>query len=134
MYEETTIPATTPDTVPIEPTAAPTEPETVPPETQQETLSETQLATEPETVPTEEVPTEAVQETAASSVVEYEIPETTEFIPTEAVSYVTETTTPVYIDVIETASNDISHSTLFGSFLICGTLVGLTLFRGKYGS
>lgn len=44
------------------------------------------------------------------------------------------TTEPVYIDVIESVGTDIVHASLFGDFLICGTLVGLALFRRIYGT
>ena len=46
----------------------------------------------------------------------------------------TEPTAPVYLDVIERSTSSIFHATLFGAFLICGTLVGLHLLRGRYGT
>ena len=35
---------------------------------------------------------------------------------------------------IQSVGLEIVHADLFGSFLICGTLVGLALFRGRHGS
>lgn len=56
--------------------------------------------------------------------------------PTEpSVIYVTEAPTePVYMDVIAETGSALMHSNLFGAFLICGTLVGLFLLRGRYGT
>lgn len=115
-------------------------------ETTQETFSadvETQ-ATEPVTVEMDPVPTEEAPATTAATVPApvstydpYEIiygvdsfPESTTAPTSETIPMTTE---PVYIEVIETVGSDIVHSTLFGAFLICGTLVGLTIFRRLYG-
>ena len=46
----------------------------------------------------------------------------------------TEPTAPVYLDVIQRSVNSLFQATLFGAFLICGTLVGLHLLRGRYGT
>lgn len=54
-----------------------------------------------------------------------------EYTPEETVPATTE---PVYIELIESVGTDIVHSSLFGSFLICDTLVGLALFRRLYGT
>ena len=56
--------------------------------------------------------------------------------PTEpSVIYVTEAPTePVYMDVIAETGRALMHANLFGAFLICGTLVGLFLLRGRYGT
>lgn len=90
---------------------------------------------------TEPVVTEQVPETTAGTVpAETEAPApasepaATEAIPETTAETVAMTTEPVYIDVIESVGNDIVHSFLFGSFLICGTLVGLALFRRIYGT
>ena len=74
----------------------------------------------------------------------YEISETMAYISSEGIvlednsEAITETvpmtTEPVYIDFIEASSNNIVHANLFGSFLICGTLVGIFLLRGRYGT
>ena len=45
-----------------------------------------------------------------------------------------EPTAPVYMSIIQDAESAIVHSNLFGAFLICGTLVGLFLLRGRYGT
>lgn len=103
--------------------------------------------TVPVTVPTEEptVPvTEAVIETSVPEETN-EISETLANVPTEGdvletfPAYFSETvpvTTEavVTVEIIETASSNITHASLFGSFLICGTLVGLFLLRGRYGT
>ena len=38
------------------------------------------------------------------------------------------------IQVIETVGTDIAHANLFAGFLVCGTLVGIFLLRGRYGT
>lgn len=47
---------------------------------------------------------------------------------------VQETETSSIIQAVETAATDLAHVNLFGSFLICGTLIGLALFRRIYGT
>ena len=37
--------------------------------------------------------------------------------------------TVVSVEVLQDMTSDIVHANLFGSFLICGTLVGIALFR-----
>ena len=37
--------------------------------------------------------------------------------------------TVVSVEVLQGMTSDIVHANLFGSFLICGTLVGIALFR-----
>lgn len=101
--------------------------------------------TDPVTVPTEEstVPTtEAIETTVPEET--YAISETVAYLPTQGVvledyqetlqETVPMTTEPVIIDIIETSSSNIVHASLFGSFLICGTLVGIFLLRGRYGT
>lgn len=45
------------------------------------------------------------------------------------------TTVPVItIEEIQTIGSDLMHVDLFGSFLICGTLIGLFLLRGIHGT
>ena len=43
-------------------------------------------------------------------------------------------TQEITIDVIESIALDQMHVSLFGSFLICGTLVGLALLRDRHGN
>lgn len=74
----------------------------------------------------------------------YEISETLANLPTEISvleddpktieETVAITTEPVYIDVIQDTGNALIHASLFGSFLVCGTLVGIFLLRGRYGT
>lgn len=40
----------------------------------------------------------------------------------------------VIVDVIESVGSDLAHVSLFGSFLVCGTLVGLALLRDRHGN
>lgn len=40
----------------------------------------------------------------------------------------------VYVEVIQDTGSAIVHADLFGAFLICGTLVGIFLLRGRYGT
>ncbi len=40
------------------------------------------------------------------------------------------TVEPVTPDFIRSVASDLTHADLFGSFLICGTLVGLFVIRG----
>lgn len=42
-----------------------------------------------------------------------------------------ETESIITVEVIESIGSDIIHADLFGSFLVCGTLIGLALFRGN---
>ena len=56
---------------------------------------------------------------------------------TEAPVYVVvseEPTAPVYMSMLQDTESAIVHSNLFGAFLICCTLVGLFLLRGRYGT
>ena len=114
-------------------------------ETIVETTQPVVETTAPVTVPTEEptVPTiEAIETTFPEET--YEISETVAYLATEGLvledgsetvqETVPMTTEPVIIDIIETSSSNIVHANLFGSFLICGTLVGIFLLRGRYGT
>lgn len=97
------------------------------------TLEVTETTVAPETI-SEDIPTEET----------YEILETVADLPTEGVLLETRpeaisetvamTTEPVYIDVIQDTGSALIHANLFGSFLICGTLVGIFLLRGRYGT
>ena len=63
----------------------------------------------------------------------------TETVPVDDWS-VTEGTEPteeaetITIQLIQDIGSDIAHVNLFGSFLICGTLIGLVLLRKVYGN
>ena len=46
----------------------------------------------------------------------------------------TEETEAISIQVIQDIGSDIVHVNLFGSFLICGTLIGLALWRKFNGA
>ncbi len=80
---------------------------------------------------TENVPGEtgqpAPQETEAETVPvdDWSVTEGTE--PTEEAETIT-------IQVIQDIGSDIAHVNLFGSFLICGTLIGLALWRKVNGA
>lgn len=120
----------------------------MPTETSEAIVETTQAVvemTDPVSVPTEEltVPTIEVIETSIPEET-HEISETVAYLPTQGVvledyqenlqETVPVTTEPVLIDIIETSSNNIVHASLFGSFLVCGTLVGIFLLRGRYGT
>lgn len=92
--------------------------ESFPPE-DQETVIETDDWT---------VAAEMTSETVETVAEETEAEDTT---PEETVAMTTE---PVLVNVIAGAANEIAHVNLFGSFLICGTLVGLALLRKIYGT
>lgn len=74
-------------------------------------------------------------ETEDGSVTEetYEISETVAYLPTEELiledgtESTEETVSVVTVQEIQTIGSDIIHADLFGSFLVCGTLVGLFL-------
>ena len=105
------------------------------------------------TVPTEEVsdpgtqPVTATDETEAAatgdgSVTEEdnEISETVADIPSEepvledGSEATEETVSVVTAEVLQAVGSDIIHTNLFGSFLICGTLVGIVLWRKVNGT
>lgn len=46
----------------------------------------------------------------------------------------TEEVETISIQVIESVGSDIIHADLFGSFLICGTLIGLAIWRKFNGA
>ena len=84
------------------------------------------------------IPTEMSASPEAASPIESTVPESTETFdwslmfedPTE------ETTAEVVItlDDLHSVGSDMMHADLFGSFLICGTLIGLFLLRGIHGT
>ena len=70
----------------------------------------------------------------------YEIPETMADMATEEpvledLPESTEETISLTVqETIELVGSDILHADLFGSFLVCGTLVGIALWRKIYGT
>lgn len=108
---------------------------------------------EESTVPTEEVsdpgtqPATAPDETEAAatgdgSVTEEdnEISETVAELPSEELvledgtEATEETVSVVTAEVVQDAAIAVAHADLFGSFLVCGTLIGLALLRKVYGT
>ena len=127
MNEETTVPIE--ESVPesIEPLATEV-PETAPETTDGTVTVET---TAPETIPEDTMPqilpgsdpletTEAIYEDFSGALYEETVPIITEPVVT--------------VEIIESVGSDIIHADLFGSFLICGTLIGLALLRGIHGT
>lgn len=145
MNEETTVPYTS---VIIETTesagfSATEAPEMVPETTHGTVATEPTVpeTTQPATVPSVEPTVETIiPETTTPETTAATIPETTEAViwmdltePTEET--VEETTEPVVlVDVIESVGSDLANVSLFGSFLIAGTLIGLFLLRGIHGT
>ena len=114
MNEETTLPTETWDSLPSESTSL--------------ALEATDPAVVPETVTTEKSLadwfTDPTEVTEAIEGLPFYVPEET----------VAETVVPETVQVIEEWGSGIVHSTLFSGFLICGTLIGCTLFRKLYGT
>lgn len=84
----------------------------------------------PTTVPSDPVPesvTEPVQTEAAAS----DLLDLTEEVPEETVTVELQALTLVDF---QQGVSDICHVSLFGSFLLCGTLIGLALLRKVYGT
>lgn len=63
---------------------------------------------------------------------EVEPPETTQGATVIVVTQ--EPTAPVYMDVLSRNGMSTFQAVLFVGFLICGTIVGLNLLRGRYGT
>ncbi len=100
------------------------------------TAAATVAPTVSDTTPTEEtmIPVETAPELPeVTQAIDYYIPEATEAVPLETAAETTVPTEPAYIEIIARASDDICHASLFGSFMLCGTLVGLFLLRGRNG-
>ena len=74
-------------------------------------------------LPAESAPQE--NQTETSPVDDWTVTEGTD--PTEEVETIS-------IQVIESVGSDIIHADLFGSFLICGTLIGLAIWRKFNGA
>ncbi len=97
-------------------------------ETTAASTESTVFETEAATIPSEVI---EIPETTVS--VSDDVPFTTASV-VEIEETVAMTTTPAYLEVIQSSASDIVHADLFGSFLICGTLVGIFLLRGRYGT
>lgn len=92
------------------------------------------------TLPTEEP---SVPETEASLPIETEAFEATDGALTEGTIYEdlsgsnfeeTIAGTVISLEDLERVGSDVVHADLFGSFLICGTLIGLALLRNIHGT
>lgn len=58
----------------------------------------------------------------------------TEFVLEDSQDPTEETVSLTTQDLILSVGSDIAHTNLFGSFLICGTLIGCALLRKIYGT
>ena len=58
----------------------------------------------------------------------------TEYVLEDGEDPVQETISLTVQETILSVGSDIAHTNLFGSFLICGTLIGLALLRKVYGT
>ena len=123
--EETSYAATEPAADPVQTETAATDPVDV-----------TVPLTAPETVPeiSEDFPVESTivedpEELDGTDITIYE-----DFSGSEYEEYTAATEAVNMVDVIESVGSDIAHTNLFGSFLICGTLIGLALLRKIYGT
>ena len=128
MNEETVFPSEVPDSVPTEPAAVETE-------SFDTESTESTIASEPETLPDEVVPTEEIPETT-----EADIPETTEDLswyieyeetePEETIPETTETAVILeYAPVIAESTSIVANFILCGALMIVGVLVGIRLWR-----
>lgn len=94
-----------------------------------------------ETTLPSEVPADPVPETVTEAAAE--VTEATDGALIEATIYEdlsgseeqeTIAGTVISLDDLERVSSDMLHADLFGSFMICGTLIGLFLLRGIHGT
>lgn len=104
----------------------------------EETVLETEIQSDSTTEPTP-----SPDETAADQIGDWTVasdpePEETEVLETTIGAFpddtVPETSELITVEVIESVGSDIVHADLFGSFLICGTLIGLALLRRIHGT
>lgn len=124
---ETTSPAETLEIIFTEPVALADE--GLDPALPDESVSETTSETLPETTPAvTEVNVTDLEELEGTSATIYEDLSGSEY--EEAVAATEEV---VIVEVIESVGSDIAHASLFSGFLVCGTLVGIALFRRIYG-
>lgn len=81
------------------------------------------------------LPTEASAAPEPTTAAESTIQETTEILDWSVMA--TEETTEeiiITLDDLHSVGSDLLHADLFGSFLICGTLIGLALLRNIHGT
>lgn len=93
--------------------------------TWEQDMETTAATTEPTMETTEEAETEASTEENTF----IQEPFTENLVPEEY-----EEPAPDYVQLIQDTGSSIIHADLFGAFLICGTLVGIFLLRGRYGT
>lgn len=80
------------------------------------------------------------EETTSTTEESYEISETLAYLPTEELvleagtEATEETVTVVTVQDIEVLGYNLAHVDLFGSFLVCGTLIGLALLRDRHAN
>ena len=120
MNEETVLETTIQTDPPTEPATEPVQTETA--------ASDPGLVTEPSSAP-ETLPEENPEELDGTEATIYE-----DFSGSENEEYTAATEAVNVVEVIESVGSDIAHANLFGSFLICGTLLGLGLMRKIYGT
>ena len=84
-------------------------------------MDETVLAPEEATDPVSE-PVTSPDETEAAASGDGSVTQETQVIET------------ITIQDVQAIGSDIVHTSLFGSFLICGTLIGLAILRKIYGT
>ena len=124
MNEETTVPTeevsdpgTQPATAPDETEAFETQPSSLPADTEAASTGDGTVTEEDNEI------SETVADIPSEELVLEDGTETTE----ETVSVVT-------AEVVQDAAIAVAHADLFGSFLVCGTLIGLFLLRGIHGT
>lgn len=57
-----------------------------------------------------------------------------EYMPEAIITEETTSETVVTVDAMQSVCSDLMHVQLFGSFLICGVLIGLFILRGLHGT
>ena len=133
MNEETVLDSEIQTDLSSEPATEPVQTDTV--------TSDSELVTEPSSAPdsvSETIPEESSLEKPSEEGSEnLEVTEATiyeDFSGSENVEYTAATEAVNVFEVIETVGSDLAHVNLFGSFLICGTLVGMALLRNIHGT
>ena len=88
-------------------------------------------ATEATTVPADDGT--VTEETNEISEMVAELP-SEELVLEDGTEATEETVSVVTAEVVQDAAIAVAHADLFGSFLVCGTLIGLALLRKVYGT
>ena len=88
-------------------------------------------ATEATTVPADDGT--VTEETTEISEMVAELP-SEELVLEDGTEATEETVSVVTAEVVQDAAIAVAHADLFGSFLVCGTLIGLALLRKVYGT